>query len=205
MSIKSALLLSPLLILTPSSGAAQKRPEKIRVTPQSTDGVVLVRVPAATVPYVLVLKRAGSTGFGSRVYVLKVQPGEPAGFKGRTLKPGRYRFTAIVQQRHWSLGFGANTAEFEIAAGRVSYLGKLNAEALLRSLQMQAIGAGKQTLVGPGQIAAGSGGEDATTEQFSGREPADVAEARAFSTRVMGALSEATQLAPLLPVAPHAD
>lgn len=187
----------------PAVAAAQKSPDRIRVTPQMRDGVVMVRVPDSPVSYMMVLQRVGSTGFGSRVYHLTAEPGRGATYLARTLKPGRYRFSSLVQQRHWGLGFGARTTEFEVVAGRVSFLGELNAAPLLASLQRQVVAAGKTELKGLGAVTTGFGATDETSDQFVGRTPGDLVDGSAFASRTMSAAGDATMLAPLLPFTPQ--
>lgn len=164
---------------------AQKSPERITLTPQSSDGVIMLKVEQFTAPYLLMIQKAGQSGFGSRVYTLAVKQGNPGAiYIARTLKPGRYVIRSIWQQSVWGLQFSRSTVEFDIRPGRVSYLGNLNARELLDKLQSMAVAADKQTVkLGSGYVTSDHG----LTPQFAGRDVPSIREAQQFSETVMKA------------------
>jgi hypothetical protein len=176
---------------------AQKSPEKIRLAPNDKQGAVLVRVDKISADYMLRLQKSGSGGFGSRVYVIPVEGGgQGEAFVARTLTPGRYRLDSLIQQRAFLIALSADTVEFEIAPGKIAYLGKLNSLELLIAMQRAAVAAGKTRA----QIGGGGGfnsDEGLAKPVFSGRDAAGLAEAETFAGRVMSARPEQVLLADL--------
>lgn len=117
-----------------------------KVTPSSTESVILMRADRQPYPWSLWLHREGSGGFGRRVYSLDVKPHETFPYTGRTLAPGSYQVSSIVQQGAWSSCFGNGSVAFTVEPGKVYYLGSLNAMPLLIELQESAIARGKTAL-----------------------------------------------------------
>ncbi len=195
--IYSILPVFSILLLTASPASAGKKPEDIRLTPDSKEGAILIRVESIPAPYRLIFTKSGNSGFGSRAYAVLVDAGRGEDvYAARSFQPGRYRLDAIVQQKKWGLGF-KNTIEVEIESGKISYLGSLNARDLLLDLQRQAISAGK------GAVQMG-GGFNATPHYsaptFSGRDNAGLEEATSFANRVMLAKPEMVKLGELVEV-----
>ena len=179
-----------------SPAAAQKSPETIRLAPQSKEGAVLLRVDTVSADYQLWLQKSGSSGFGSRVYVLKVEPGATQEiYVARTLKPGRYRLASIWQQKRWGLLFPVETVEFDIQAGTITYLGKLDTSTLLRTLQAQAVAAGETVSMAPGS--GFSTDKHGLRPTFEARDDTGLAEARAFAARTMQAGNDMVRLGEL--------
>lgn len=133
------------LLLPLGPAPAQKSPEKIRLTAAAKDGAVLIRVPLQPFGSALQFSKNGSSGFMSRVYLMKVEKGAVGtyGWIARTLAPGRYRLDSMWQQGHWSACLEQGTFEFEVKPGKIEYIGTLNLDAVLESLQQQAVSAGQ--------------------------------------------------------------
>lgn len=185
-----------LLVGAASPAAAQKSPEAIRLTPQSKDGAVLLRADRLPVDYQLWLQKSGSSGFGSRVYVLKAAPGAAGEtYLARTLKPGRYRLTSIWQQKRWGLLFAKETVEFDVEAATITFLGKLDTTTLLRVLQTETVAAGKTVSEAPGS--GFSTDKHGLRPLFGARDDASLAEARAFALRTMQASDDIVRLGEL--------
>jgi hypothetical protein len=139
-------------LLTTGPAAAESRPERVRLTAESSKGAVLIRVPVQSFEYSLQFSRNGSSGFLSRVYQMNVRAG-PAGYRyiARTLAPGRYRLDTVWQQGRWSACLEQGTIEFQVIAGRIAYVGTLQVEPILASVQRQAVARGR-TSVAAGDI-----------------------------------------------------
>lgn len=190
------------LVGAASPAAAQKSPEAIRLTPQSKQVAVLLRVDSLPVDYQLWFQKSGSSGFGSRVYAIKVEPGAPHEiYVARTLKPGRYRLTSIWQQKRWGLLFPKESVEFDVQAGTISFLGKLDTPTLLRVLQTETIAAGKTVSEAPGS--GFSTDQHGLRPMFEARDDASLAEARAFAMRTMQARDDMVRLGELHRTAAH--
>jgi len=172
---------------------AQKSPEKIRLTAASKDGAVLIRVPVEPFAYSLQFSRNGNSGFMSRVYLMTIKGGA-AGYRfiARTLSPGRYRLDSIWQQGHWSACLEQGTFEFEVKAGTISYVGTLQTERLLASIQMQALLSGKATVLGTDYMLS-----HGPTEKpiIDGRDEIALAEARQFADTTMNGSARLVDLA----------
>jgi hypothetical protein len=175
-----------LLLALTSPVAAQKSPETIRLTPQSKEGAVLLRVDRIPADYQLWLQKSGTSGFGSRVYAIKVEPGAAYEvYVARTLKPGRYHLTSIWQQKRWGLLFPVETFEFDVQAGKIIYLGKLDTLTLLKTLQDKVVTAGRTVSMGPGS--GFSTDKHGLRPRFEARDDTSVAKARVFASRTMQA------------------
>jgi hypothetical protein len=197
-SMIASSLLCTLAFGLPTHAAAQKTPEKIRLTAASKDGAVLMRVARIPADFQLFLQKSGSSGFGSRVYMMDVKPGRSGEtYIARTLPPGRYRIDSIWQQKRWGLLLSGDTVEFDIRPGRISYLGALNSSALLEAIQTGASAAGKTVSLAPGS--GYSSREHGLVPTFGGRDTASFGEALAFSQTMMLASPDTVDLAPLHP------
>jgi hypothetical protein len=190
----SALVASA-IILCGAPASAQKTPEKIRLTGTSKDGAVLIRVPAVRADYALMFSKDGKSGFLSRAYMMKV-PGNyfsQSGFRyiARTLAPGRYRLDSVWQQATWSGCLAAGTLEFDVKPGEISYLGTLNAQELLESVQAQAVQKGR-TVLGRGDIFVAH--EGIAKPFLSDRSEAGVADARTFAQTNMNGTGDLLKL-----------
>jgi hypothetical protein len=113
-------------ILATRPALAENNSIENKIRSDVKNGIVLIQTLTAPVEYELLFQRSGSSGFGSRVFYLKSRPGlDKSVYLARSLKPGRYRLDRLYYQKGWTLYFMKCTVEFEIRAGRVSYLGKL--------------------------------------------------------------------------------
>lgn len=142
MRIIPIIALAAFTLATPA--LADSNPAKIRLTPQSRQGVVLIRVPAQPFGYGLMFSKDGKSGFLSRVYMMGAKKG-PAGdiWIAETWSPGRYRLDSMWQQKRWSVCLESGTFEVEVKSGRIAYVGRLDTDALLADLQRQAVAAGR--------------------------------------------------------------
>lgn len=164
---------------------AQKSPEEIRLSPTSKSGAILLRVDTIRADQQLFFQKSGSSGFGSRVYIIEIDGGDGRDvYVARTLKPGRYRLDSIWQQNRWGLELSGNTVEFDVKPGKITYLGKLETEALLLALQREAVAAGKTVARGTSGFSTDQHG---VRPEFSGRDEASLAEAKEFAGRAMEA------------------
>lgn len=172
------------LAAAPSFAVAQKSPEKIKLTAQSKDGAVLIRVPVQPFDYALQFSRNGSSGFMSRVYMMKIEGSPAPGYRyiARTLAPGRYRLDSIWQQALWSVCLEQGTFEFTVTAGKIAFLGTLNAGQVLASLQSQASAASQTTQTVGGYFQS----HDSTPPPVvQGRSSEDLDAARQFAQATM--------------------
>ena len=144
----------------------------------------MLRVDTIPADYQLWFQKSGESGFGSRVYAIKAAPSAPQViYVARTLKPGRYRFTSIWQQKRWGLLFPTETIEFDVKAGKITFLGKLDTFTLLSALQAETVAAGKTVSMG-----AGSGfstDKHGLRPIFEDRDDKSLAEAREFASQIM--------------------
>lgn len=191
----AVLLALALLGGTIFPAAAQKQPDKIRLTPQSQDGAVLIRVDTFLADSQLWLNKGGNSGFGSRVFIIDVPVGDgEAVYVARTLKPGRYRMDSVWQQKRWGIVLRGDTVEFEVKPGKIVFLGKLNNGDLLRGLQHEAVAAGKTESRGlSGFVTYKHGLKPA----FSERDETGLAEAVRFTKGTMNSGADMVELAPL--------
>lgn len=186
-------LLFTSVVVTPA--AAQKRPEKIKLTAASKNGAVLIRVGTINADYKLWFQKSGSSGFGSRVFMIDVDPGDGKEvFVARTLSPGRYRLDSLWQQNRWGMLLSSSTVEFEVKPGTVTYIGTLNAVDMLLKLQQEAIAAGKTVSIGTSGFSTDKHG---MAPMFSGRDNARLAEAVSFASRIGMAKAEMVELGSL--------
>ncbi len=174
---------------------AQKSPEKIRLQAASKDGVLLIRVPSQPYPYALQFSKNGKSGFGSRVYIMKVDT-RADGFQyiARTLSPGRYRLDSVWQQGSWSLCLEQGTFEVDIAAGRIAYVGSFHVDQLLRQIQQSAIADGKTTVIGTNYYLKR---DMVARPVVTDRDEAALVDARNFAQSVMGGAGRLTDVAKL--------
>jgi hypothetical protein len=172
----------------------QKSPEKIRISDASKNGAILMKVSSQPFDFALQFSKNGNSGFGSRVYIMKIKAGEQGDkFIARTLSPGRYRLDSVWQQGAWSLCLEQGTFEFNIAAGRIAYIGTFHTEAMLQTIQANAIIANRTSMSsGDFQLSRG-----ADRPLVDGRTEADISIARKFADVIMGGSSAQIDLAPL--------
>jgi len=182
--MKKTILLAALAMLCiPATGSAQKRPEAIRLSPKSDQGAVLIRVPIQPFTYALQFSKNGKSGFLSRVYIMKIDAAAP-GYRyiARTLSPGRYRLDNVWQQGAWTACMEQGTFEFTIEPGKIAYLGTFEVDGVLREIQSQAVERGKTVVYGTDYM---QGQAKISDEMVTGRDPADLAEARRFADSSM--------------------
>lgn len=153
-----------------------------KVTPSSTESVILMRADRQPYQWSLWLHREGSGGFGRRIYSLDVKPHDFAQYTGRTLSPGAYQVSSIVQQSQWSSCFGSGSVAFTVEPGKVYYLGALNAMPLLIDLQESAMARGK-TALSNGALAVGW--EPKVKPEFAAPSEAELAEVSQFVASTM--------------------
>ena len=182
-------------LLSASPGMAQKTPERIRLTATSREGAVLLRVPVQPFDYALQFSRNGHSGFMSRVYLMRVRAGPP-GFRyiARTLSPGQYRLDSVWQQGRWSACLEQGTFEFPVTAGHIAFVGTLNLDPVLATIQQRALQS-ERTSIGGGDYFLTR--PDAARPIIGGRDDASVADARQFAEVSMnrsGALLELTDV-----------
>lgn len=184
------------LLLGAVPAGAQKVPERIRLTATSRDGAVLIRVPVQPFDYALQFSRNGNSGFMSRVYLMRVRAGPPGfAYIARTLSPGRYRLDSVWQQGHWSACLEAGTFDFPVAAGRIAFVGTLELDAVLASIQQHAAETGRTTVAGTDYALSH---DRAPRPVVDGRDEMGLAEARRFADTTMngsGALVTLAEMA----------
>lgn len=173
--------------------SAQKTPERIRLTAESRQGAVLIRVPVQPFDYALSFSRDGNSGFMSRVYVMGVRAGPP-GYRyiARTLTPGRYRLDSVWQQGVWSACLEQGTLEVPVVAGEIAFVGTFQAQPILEWIQQRAIERGR-TEVGAGDPVVQR--PDNLQPIVDGRDEAGLGEARQFAQEVMNGSGALLRLA----------
>ncbi|MEJ7933659.1 hypothetical protein WG907_05210 [Sphingobium sp. AN558] len=141
LSILTLAFAGSLAITTPSPA---KNVAKIVVTPASEEGAILMRVPSLGVAYSFLFSKNGSSGFGSRAYLIEAKPAINQSYKYvvRTLKPGSYRLDSISQQKFWSVCLKDGTFSVEIRAGEIAYVGDVDPRSALNQLYSSAIANG---------------------------------------------------------------
>ncbi|HEX9963870.1 MAG TPA: hypothetical protein VGB04_02690 [Allosphingosinicella sp.] len=181
--MRLALILTVTALTLPAPALADSDPAKIRLTPQSRQGVVLIRVPAQPFGYGLMFSKDGKSGFLSRVYMMGVKKG-PAGdtWIAETWSPGRYRLDSMWQQKRWSACLESGTFEVEVKPGRIAYVGRLDTDALLADLQRQAVVAGRTVQAGTSYYLSHN---KTSVPPLGGRDEAGLREARAFADEAM--------------------
>ena len=172
---------------------AQKKPEKIKLTAQSKDGAVLIRVPVQPFPYALQFSKDGNSGFMSRVYMMAIEEGAH-GYRyiARTLSPGRYRLDSIWQQGHWSACLEKGTFEIVVSPGKIAFLGTLRTERVLGAIQQQAIKSGEAMMSGTNFAVSR---DLAELPIIDGRDESDVVAAREFAAAKMNGSDQLVELA----------
>jgi len=183
-----------LAMIAPAPAGAFENPAKIKVTEQSKGGAVLIRLPAQPAPYALQFSKNGSSGFLSRVYMIKIKPGAAADFTwaAESWGPGRYRLDSIWQQGHWSACLEQGTFEVEVKAGKIAYLGMLDTDQLLASLQMQVVRKG--AVMQSGSSYFQSHGETQVAP-LRDRDEAGLTAARSFAETSMNGSGRLVELA----------
>lgn len=186
-------VLAALMVTQPAE--AQKRPEKIALSPNSDKGAVLIRVPAMPFPYALQFSKNGKSGFMSRVYIMKVEAA-PAGYLyiARTLAPGRYRLDNVWQQGLWTACLEQGTFEFTINPGKVAFIGTFEVNGVLREIQSQAVAQGKSVVHGTDYM---QGQASISTDMVTRRDDSDLSEARQFAESKMNSSGELVELSDL--------
>lgn len=162
---------------------AESNPAKVRLTGQSGNGAILIRVPVQPFGYGLMFSKDGKSGFLSRVYMMQVKKG-PRGdaWIARTLAPGRYRLDSMWQQKRWSACLENGTFEVEVKPGRIAYVGRLDTDALLADLQRQAIAAGRTVQTGTSYYLSHN---KTVVPPLGDRDEAGIRAARAFADEGM--------------------
>jgi hypothetical protein len=175
---------------------AQSKPAKVRLTEKSGKGAALIRVPDWGVPYALQFSKNGSSGFLSRVYIIKVKPRSPGSliWISKSLSPGRYRLDSLWQQGRWSACLERGTIEFDVKPGRIAYVGTVDTHAVHRSLFEAAADAGRTTLGGPATSYYLSHGK-AEVPPVGDRDEAGLGAARAFAGESMASSGRLVELA----------
>ena len=140
------LLTVAVLASTILAAPASAKIKDWKITPTSKEAVLIMRADRQPFDYALTFSREGKSGFGSRVFVLGTNAYDVAPYTARTLGPGSYQLTSIVQQKAWASCFGSGSLAFTVEPGKVYYLGILNTMALLADLQQSAIARGKTSL-----------------------------------------------------------
>jgi hypothetical protein len=128
-----------------ASGPAAAKLKDYRITPASTESVIVMRADPQPFDHMLVFSREGQSSFGGR-YPLRVRSYESAPFVARAVPPGTYKLNNLVQQLSWTTCFGNGTVAFTVLPGKVYYLGTLNIIPLLEDLQQSAVARGNSRL-----------------------------------------------------------
>jgi hypothetical protein len=182
-----------------TSASAFKNPASIALDERSREGVLLVSVPTAPFGYKLTLQKEGSGGFGSRVFYVAI--GSDYGsieskYETRRLAPGRYVLKYVMQQNAWIGCLEDGTVLIDVKAGRVNYLGHVDARETLKGIQAGAVAAGE--LTGGG----GRGGGiyyDLPKPTIDRRDAAGLDAARAFVRSEMPRVRAPVELATIAP------
>lgn len=190
--ILTAAAAASLVVSAPAP--AFENPAKIKLTERSKGGAVLIRLPAQPYPYALQFSKNGSSGFLSRVYLIKVKPAAAADFTwvAESWGPGRYRLDSIWQQGHWSVCLEKGTFEIDVKPGKIAYLGTLYTQQLLGALQGQASETGATSQAGTSYFLS----HDKTkVPPVADRDEAGLAAARAFADAAMNGSGRLVEIA----------
>jgi hypothetical protein len=194
--MRLTLLCALALLSTAAPASAESNPAKVRLTEKSGNGAVLIRVPPQPYPYALQFSKNGHSGFMSRVYLMGVKPGTE--WIARTLGPGRYRLDSMWQEGHWSACLEAGTFEFDVKSGRIEYVGTLDTQGVLTSLQDQATAAGQTSQAGTAYYLSHG---KTKVPPLGDRDEAGLAAARSFAEAGMNGSGGLLELAPVRDVA----
>ncbi|HEX8583587.1 MAG TPA: hypothetical protein VF680_04180 [Allosphingosinicella sp.] len=181
-------------MIAPAPAGAFENPAKIKVTERSKGGAVLIRLPVQRAPIALQFSKNGSSGFLSRVYMIKVKPGAATDFTwaAESWGPGRYRLDSIWQQGHWSACLEQGTFEVDVKAGKIAYVGTLDTGQLLASLQEQVVEQGKVIQTGSSYFQSHG---KTRVPPLGDRDEAGLAAARSFAETSMNGSGERVELA----------
>lgn len=200
--IRRGLLAAALLLLGPAAVASDK-PGKVAITAASSDAAVLIAAPSLDARYQIVLARFDpATGTANSAWqqgnaVLSVEPGRPdTRFWVKRLQPGHYVVSQVFQQEKWSICFHAATVQFEIAAGQLLHLGRLDSGTALAQLQAAAV-ASEQKYAGTFQSFTYF--DRIRPPRFDPVDAAGLAEAAAFVREAMQRTNVTLQPATLTP------
>jgi hypothetical protein len=187
------ILFTLLFAAAPDSSNAQKSPEKIRLSTASKDGAVLLRVPIQPFDYALQFSKNGKSGFGSRVYIMKVRASTDGyAYIARTLDPGRYRLDSIWQQGAWGLCLEQGTFAFDVHAGKIAFLGTFHTDQMLLTIQKKAVDAGQTDVKGTDYHISRDHQELPVVD---GRDESGTKAAVAFADSIMGGSGALVELA----------
>ncbi|HEU0099498.1 MAG TPA: hypothetical protein VFQ67_12080 [Allosphingosinicella sp.] len=190
--MRIALIVTVAAFAWAAPALAESNPAKVRLTAGSGKGAILIRVPAQPFSYGLMFSKDGRSGFLSRVHIMQVKAGAQGDvWIARTLAPGRYRLDSMWQQKRWSVCLESGTFEVEVKPGRISYVGRLDTDALLADLQRQAVAAGRTVVVGTAYYLSHN---KTSVPPLGGRDEAGTAEARAFAEEGMNGSGELVDL-----------
>jgi hypothetical protein len=150
-------LASTVTLIFSTSGIAKQRDfSKVKVAAASPSGAVIFTAPFAPSQYAIFLSKLDPlTNFTlGEVIVpidsyksLKTANGTEA-LVIQSLKPGRYVVRMVTVQEYFGGCLSKQTTSFEIAAGRVSYLGRFLPYETLASIQRTLLSTGQTTSFG---------------------------------------------------------
>lgn len=133
--------LATLAMLLSTQPAIADNPRKIAISPGSSKGALLFKVPPSPITYQLLFTRNDKNGRPSEVYWIGIK-GRPSDegdrFIVETLPPGQYQLEAVYQQSKWAACLEAATVTVSIEPGKIAYLGTLDALPTLAGIQRNA-------------------------------------------------------------------
>lgn len=127
-----AAYLAALLLLSAHAAAAEK-PKKVAIGPGSPKGALLIKIPARTIDHQLLFIRDGSST-EHMFWIRAAWKSQNDLFIVETLPPGRYQLEAVYQQGKWTGCLTTRTLKTTVEAGKIGYLGKLDARATLTGI-----------------------------------------------------------------------
>jgi hypothetical protein len=119
--------------------AAAGDPSKVAVGPGTPKGALLFNVPPLPVDYQLLFTRIDApVSKAYFVYIKAVPTAKGERFIVTTLPPGSYLLEGLYQQQKWAACLQQRTFRVSVDAGRIAYLGNVDARPTLASIQRNA-------------------------------------------------------------------
>lgn len=151
-----ALALALLLAVIPAATAAERNPERIAITPQSTTALLILKAEMlAPAPGQNVAYRVGLQRYDAAQQRMRGGPfGGHATFEARRrnfvdgyllleVEPDTWVFRDLSRQRLWALCFNDGSLQFTVRPGEVVYLGEMDVRSHLDELMQKAITSGR--------------------------------------------------------------
>lgn len=125
-------------LLMAAQPAIADKPRKVAIAADSRTGALLFKLRAQPVGHQLVFARNGKSSFWSVGHRIFIEAGGSDRFIVEALPPGEYRLNAVHQQQAWAACLEARTLTVTVKAGEIAYVGMLDTDPTLASIQRNA-------------------------------------------------------------------